>query len=90
MIPVRPTVLRTPEAVLGLLVLATILTTWVLSKDAADSSGVAIAVLAIAAWKVRLVLLDFMELREAPLAGRLLFEGWIVVVAAGLAALVVA
>jgi hypothetical protein len=36
--------------------------------------------LAIAFVKGRLVILDFMELRNAPLLWRLLLEGWLIVV----------
>ena len=39
-----------------------------------------VAVVLIAFIKVRFVFLDFMELRTAPLALRLAFEGWTVVV----------
>lgn len=42
------------------------------------------AVLAIAFVKVRFVLLDFMELRTAPLPLRLVFEAWAVVACATL------
>lgn len=81
----RLPLLRSPQVVFGLLVAATILTTWVLSKDAFDSRGMVVAVLAIAGWKVRLVLLDFMELRDAPWYGRAIFEGWIAAVVVVLA-----
>ena len=37
-----------------------------------------IAMLAVAAWKIRLVMTDFMELRHARSPGRLVFEGWAV------------
>jgi hypothetical protein len=36
--------------------------------------------LAIAFVKGRLVILDFMELRDAPLMWRLLLEGWLILV----------
>ena len=39
-----------------------------------------IAMLIIAFVKGRLVILDFMELREAPLMWRLLLEGWLILV----------
>lgn len=64
----------------ALLVAATVLTTWVLTADSVDARVVLVVTFAVAAWKVRLVLTDFIELRDAPLAGRLLFEGWAVAV----------
>lgn len=47
---------------------------WAVGAEHGTGSMVAIVVLAIAAIKVRLVGLDFMELRHAPVALRLLFE----------------
>lgn len=44
--------------------------------------GVVAGTFFIAAIKVRYVMLDFMELRSAPTASRVFFEGWIVVVLA--------
>ena len=64
----------------GLLVGATVVTTWVLTADTVDARWALIAMMAVAAWKVRLVMTDFIELNRAPLAGRLLFEGWAVLV----------
>lgn len=64
----------------GILIGATVLTTWVLTADAVDHRVALIAMLSVAAWKVRLVMTDFIELHRAPLAGRLLFEGWAIVV----------
>jgi hypothetical protein len=43
-------------------------------------TGVSVAVLAVAFAKIRLVGLYFMELKDAPLALRAIFEGYIVVV----------
>lgn len=62
------------------LMLATCVTTWGLSKDL---FGVAVAVTGIfiiAAVKVSYVMLDFMELRQAPLPVRAAFQAWPVVV----------
>ena len=56
-----------------LLVAATILS-WVLGAEHGTGSLVAVVVLAIAALKVRLVGLDFMELRHAPIGLRAVFE----------------
>jgi len=59
-----------------LLSTATVITTWVLSKNGFDPRVATSAIVLIAAWKVRLVLLHFMELRHAPLPLRLLSEAW--------------
>lgn len=64
----------------GLLVAASIFTTWVLSSDSVDHRWALLGIFAFAAWKVRLVMTDFIELRHANLAGRLIFEGWAVLV----------
>jgi len=64
----------------AVLVAATVLTTWVLTADSLDARTVLVVTFAVAAWKVRLVMTDFIELRDAPLAGRLIFEGWAVAV----------
>lgn len=42
------------------------------------------AAIVVAFIKVRLVLLDFMELRSGPVALRLFFEAWVVVVCAAI------
>ena len=67
-----------------LLMLATIVTTWVLSKDLVAVRISTVAIVAIAAYKVRLVLLHFMELRHAPTPLRVVFECWVLVVAAAM------
>lgn len=56
-----------------LLVAATVLS-WAIGAEHATGSLVAVVVLAIAALKVRLVGLDFMELRHAPVLLRAVFE----------------
>ncbi|MFL6109357.1 MAG: cytochrome C oxidase subunit IV family protein [Marmoricola sp.] len=66
----------------GLLMAATITTTWVLSKDTFTAVVGTGGTLALAGWKVRLVVLDFMELRSAPLPFRIVFELWSVAVPA--------
>ena len=71
----------------SVLALATVVTTWVLTADAVDHRWALLATFAVAAWKVRLVLTDFIELRDAPFLGRLLFEGWAVLVPVVLAIL---
>jgi heme/copper-type cytochrome/quinol oxidase subunit 4 len=63
-----------------LLMVATCVSTWVLSKDAFSPTVAVVGIFLIAAVKVRFVMLDFMELRYAPMPLRVAFEGWIVVV----------
>ncbi|MGQ0466965.1 MAG: cytochrome C oxidase subunit IV family protein [Sporichthyaceae bacterium] len=64
------------------LMAATCVSTWLLSKDAFSPSVAVVGMFGLAALKVRYVMLDFMELRHAPIAARVVFEGWIVVVTA--------
>jgi heme/copper-type cytochrome/quinol oxidase subunit 4 len=66
---------------LGLMVL-TCFTTWGLSKDLFSPAVAVVGIFLIAAVKVRYVMLDFMELRQAPLQVRAAFEAWPVLVAA--------
>ena len=54
--------------------------TWWLGEVGAAGTGAILAMLAIAFIKGRLVILDFMELRGAPLMWRLLLGGWLIVV----------
>lgn len=54
--------------------------TWWLGDVGAAGTGAILAMLAIAIIKGRLVILDFMELRDAPLMWRLLLEGWMILV----------
>lgn len=56
--------------------------TWWLGEVGAAGTGAILAMLAIVIIKGRLVILDFMELRDAPLMWRLLLEGWISLVGA--------
>jgi hypothetical protein len=65
---------------LGLMVL-TCFTTWGLSKDSSSPAVAAVGIFLIAAVKVSYVMLDFMELRYAPLPVRVAFQAWPVVVA---------
>lgn len=66
---------------LGLMVL-TCVTTWGLSKDLVSPAVAVVGIFLIAAIKVRYVMLDFMELRDAPIRVRIAFEAWPVGVAA--------
>jgi caa(3)-type oxidase subunit IV len=65
---------------LGLIVL-TCVTTWGLSKDLFSPAVAVVGTFLIAAVKVRYVVLDFMELRRAPIVPRLAFEAWPFIVA---------
>jgi hypothetical protein len=60
------------------LVIVTILS-WAIGAEHAVGSGVAVVVLALAAIKVRLVGLDFMELRNAPWVLRGIFEAYCII-----------
>jgi len=62
-----------------LLMVATGITWWLGEKGAAGT-GAIVAMLAIAFIKGRMVILDFMELRGAPLMWRLILEGWLILV----------
>ncbi|AQA04588.1 hypothetical protein BVC93_21595 [Mycobacterium sp. MS1601] len=61
-----------------LILVAATVASWLVGADHGAGSLVAVAVLAIAAAKVRLVGLDFMELRHAPIPLRVLFEAYCV------------
>ena len=78
---------RPASRVCLLLMAATVLTTWVLSKDIVAAKIGTVSIVLVAAIKVRLVLLHFMELRDAPQPLRLVFEGWVWIVAVALIAL---
>jgi heme/copper-type cytochrome/quinol oxidase subunit 4 len=62
-----------------LLVLATLLTYGLAEGHGVSARTATTAALLIAAFKARLVFLDFMELRTAPWPWRLAFEAWAVV-----------
>jgi hypothetical protein len=64
------------------LVAATCTTTWGLSKEAFSPWVAVVGTFVIAAVKVRYVVLDFMELRRAPVLVRVAFEAWPAIVAA--------
>jgi heme/copper-type cytochrome/quinol oxidase subunit 4 len=66
---------------LGLMAL-TCITTWGLSKDLFSPAVAVVGIFLIAAVKVRYVMLDFMELRQAPAPVRAAFEAWPAAVAA--------
>ena len=54
--------------------------TWYLGEVRAAGTGAIVGILLIAFVKGRLVILDFMELRQAPRMWRLLLEGWMLLV----------
>jgi hypothetical protein len=54
--------------------------TWRLGEVGAAGAGAILAMLAIVFIKGRLVILNFMELRDAPPMWRLLLEGWLILV----------
>jgi hypothetical protein len=60
----------------------TCLTTWGLSRDLVSPSIAVVGIFLIAAVKVRYVVLDFMELRNAPIPVRTAFEAWPFIVGA--------
>ncbi|MCV7346257.1 cytochrome C oxidase subunit IV family protein [Mycolicibacterium rhodesiae] len=66
--------MRNRAGVSWLILVAATLASFILGADHGTGSLVAVAVLAIAAIKVRLVGLDFMELRHAPIPLRMAFE----------------
>ena len=61
------------------LMLATCASTWWLKSGASTSMAATAAILVIAAVKVRLVIIHFMELKHAPWKWRVFFEAWVVV-----------
>ncbi len=66
--------MRNRAGVSWLILVALTLSSFAVGADHGTGSLVAVAVLAIAAIKVRLVGLDFMELRHAPIPLRAAFE----------------
>jgi caa(3)-type oxidase subunit IV len=52
---------------------------WWLAENRGSAAGATVIIMLIAAFKARLVLLHFMELKTAPLPWRFLFEGWVVI-----------
>jgi caa(3)-type oxidase subunit IV len=58
------------------LMVLTCLTTWGLSKEQFGPAVAVVGIFLIATVKVRYVMLDFMELRAAPIPVRIAFEAW--------------
>lgn len=72
--------LKNPAHRAWVVLLIATLTTWYLGEVGAAGTIAIVAMLVIAFIKGRLVILDFMELREAPLMWRMLLEGWLILV----------
>lgn len=70
--------LRNRAGASWLFLMAATVLSWAVGAEHGTGSMVAVVVLGIAAIKVRLVGLDFMELRHAPLALRAAFEAYCV------------
>ena len=64
------------------LMLATCASTWLLSKNSVTPEVATVAIMLVAAVKVRLVIRYFMEVRRAPMALRLVCDGWLLAVTA--------
>jgi hypothetical protein len=62
------------------LMLATCATTWLLSTNSVTPEVATVAIMLIAAFKVRLVIRHFMEVRRAPLALQFVCDGWLLAV----------
>jgi caa(3)-type oxidase subunit IV len=76
------TLVRTPASAVWLVLCVLTVLSWVLAAgDGSSGSRLAasLAIIAVAVFKVRLVGLYFMELRNAPTAMRGVFEGYCVV-----------
>lgn len=70
--------LRNRAGVSWLILVAATLVSWGVGAEHGTGSAVGVLVLGIAAIKVRLVGLDFMELRHAPIPLRAAFEAYCV------------
>lgn len=65
----------------ALLMLASLGTWWVAENHSLDARASLVIIVVVAAIKARAIVLHYMELKHAPLAWRLAFEGWILVAA---------
>jgi hypothetical protein len=75
--------LRKPVSIVwAALMLATYATTWLLSNNSVTPEVATVTIMLIAAFKVRLVMRHFMEVRRAPLALRFVCDGWLLAVTA--------
>jgi Prokaryotic Cytochrome C oxidase subunit IV len=71
--------LRARSTLVWLALVAVTVVSWAVGSDHTVGSSVGVVVLAFAVIKVRFVGLDFMELRNAPLLLRAMFEAYCVV-----------
>jgi heme/copper-type cytochrome/quinol oxidase subunit 4 len=75
--------LRKPVSIVwAALMLATIASTWLLSNNSVTPEVATVAIMLIAALKVRFVIRQFMEVRRAPLALQFVCDGWLLAVTA--------
>jgi heme/copper-type cytochrome/quinol oxidase subunit 4 len=74
--------LKPVSIVWAALMLATCASTWLLSKNSVTPEVATVAIMLVAAVKVRLVIRYFMEVRRAPLALRFVCDGWLLAVTA--------
>jgi hypothetical protein len=75
--------LRKPVSIVwAALMLATYVSTWLLSANSVTPEVGTVAIMLIAAVKVRLVIRHFMGVRRAPLALRFVCDGWLLAVTA--------
>jgi hypothetical protein len=73
--------LREPVTVVwSALMLATITSTWLLSNNSVTPGVATVAIMLIAALKVRFVIRHFMEVRRAPLVLQFVCDGWLLAV----------
>ena len=75
--------IRRPVSIVwAALMLATYATTWLLSNNSVTPEVATVAIMLVAAVKVRLVRRYFMEVRRAPLTLRFICDGWLLAVTA--------
>jgi heme/copper-type cytochrome/quinol oxidase subunit 4 len=60
------------------LVVVTVITTWVLSEQGVPAVFAVVGILLLAAVKVALIMWHFMDLREAPRPAQAAFGAWVV------------
>jgi hypothetical protein len=76
---------RARSTVVWVVLVVATLVSWAVGSDHGTGSAIAVVVLGVAVFKVRYVGLDFMELRQAPLLLRGMFECYCVVLCCVLA-----
>jgi hypothetical protein len=67
---------RARSTVVWLVLVVATIVSWAVGSEHGTGSAIALVVLGVAMFKVRFVGLDFMELRQAPLLLRGIFEGY--------------